>query len=226
MLEVQDGSFRQEPGSGVSGIVQGSAVAVGNLEWVRSHSQPHSESQHASTSGNQTSSDQNFSCRIGSRHDAHNGASTDSFRGSSHQTPQHNSLDSSSSTGSSTSSSTSSSMDSGVDQRREMRERQSSNGGASSSQAGSNSGLITVYVGVDGKLAGCFEISDQLRSDAAATITGLQEQGIEAILLSGVHCLLLPNSCFQVSFACIPQVCILGLPAVAHCLCCNPGICC
>ena len=188
MLEVQDGSFRQEPGSGVSGIVQGSAVAVGNLEWVRSHSQPHSESQHASTSGSQASSD-----RIGSRHDAHNGASTDSFRGSPHQTLQHDSLDSSSNR----SSSTSSSMDSGIDQSVEMRERRSSNGGASSSQAGSNSGLITVYVGVDGKLAGCFKISDQLRSEAAATITGLQQQGIEAILLSGVYCWLLLNPAFS-----------------------------
>ncbi|KAL0041395.1 hypothetical protein WJX79_002096 [Trebouxia sp. C0005] len=48
-----------------------------------------------------------------------------------------------------------------------------------------DSGLMTVYVGVNGSLAGVFEIRDQLRPDAAATIRGLQLQGIDTILLSG-----------------------------------------
>ena len=42
---------------------------------------------------------------------------------------------------------------------------------------------MTVYVGVDGKLAGT--IRDRLRSDAAVTIQGLQQQGIKMMLLSG-----------------------------------------
>ncbi len=45
---------------------------------------------------------------------------------------------------------------------------------------------MTVYVGVNGSLAGVFEIRDELRPDAAATMRGLQQQGIDTILLSGM----------------------------------------
>lgn len=50
---------------------------------------------------------------------------------------------------------------------------------------GGGGGVMTVYVAVDGKLAGVFEMRDQLRPDAAATIRGLQQEGIDTILLSG-----------------------------------------
>ncbi|KAA6429153.1 MAG: p-type ATPase superfamily, partial [Trebouxia sp. A1-2] len=39
-LDVQDGSFRQEPGSGVCGQVQGASIAVGNLDWIRDQLRP------------------------------------------------------------------------------------------------------------------------------------------------------------------------------------------
>ena len=50
---------------------------------------------------------------------------------------------------------------------------------------GVDTGMMTVYVGVNGSLAGVFEIRDQLRPDAAVTIRGLQQQGIDTIHLTG-----------------------------------------
>lgn len=171
-MEVQDGTFRQEPGSGVSGIVQGCSVAVGNLEWVHLHSQSQSASQ-------QPSAEQPSSSHPTTTPSRHAASPSNSSISHSDVAPLSKRCSSSVDEASPSNSSTDVDNDS-------MQERQNSNGGASSSQASGNSGLITVYVGVDGKLAGSFKISDQLRSDAAATIRGLQQQGLDAILLSGV----------------------------------------
>lgn len=37
LLRVEEGSLEQEPGSGVRGIVNGTPVAVGTLEWLQRH---------------------------------------------------------------------------------------------------------------------------------------------------------------------------------------------
>ena len=178
-LDVQDGSFRQEPGSGVYGQVQGASVAVGNLDWVRSHSQS-STNSHASSSTPDSHNTNSGSSRLQSG-DSHTGTSE-------LKEPQH--IRSSSSNGSSSSSS-----DSSISSSRSQRARaglESSGVRGGSEQASTSgrpdvvdTGVMTVYVGVNGSLAGVFEIRDQLRPDAAATIRGLQQQGIDTILLSG-----------------------------------------
>lgn len=56
-----------------------------------------------------------------------------------------------------------------------------------------DAGIMRVYVGVNGKLAGLFEMRDQLRPHAAATIRGLQRHGIDTILLSGTSLLTFPG---------------------------------
>ncbi|KAL0050296.1 hypothetical protein WJX82_008307 [Trebouxia sp. C0006] len=133
-LDVQDGSFRQEPGSGVCGQVQGASIAVGNLDWSHSPSSSHSISTSSASSSSSRS-----------------GVQIDSSR-----------------------------ADGGEE--RELGSEQASTSGRSDVV---DTGLMTVYVGVNGSLAGVFEIRDQLRPDAAATIRGLQLQGIDTILLSG-----------------------------------------
>ena len=48
---VEDGTLEQEPGSGVRGIVSGTAVSVGTLEWVSRHSSREGESANAAANG-------------------------------------------------------------------------------------------------------------------------------------------------------------------------------
>ena len=175
-LDVQEGTFRQEPGSGVCGQVQGASVAVGNLEWVRSHSQPTTATS-ASTST--TPSDTHTS----SSHAGHkNGvavvADSSSYNTSGNGQGERHAVDDSQRGGS---------------EHRGGGEQVSTSGRSD----GVDTGMMTVYVGVNGSLAGVFEIRDQLRPDAAATIRGLQQQGIDTILLSGKPCLMLilPATC-------------------------------
>ena len=177
-LDVQDGTFRQEPGSGVCGQVQGCAVAVGNLDWVRSHSQTD-----ATTAGSPRSSSSGSG--IGTRIEEDTPANGIQDR-------RHHSSSDSSSSSSSSSSSMSSGSDVSADQstsRRDPQNGASPSNGEQTSTSGrteaDGGGVMTVYVGVNGKLAGVFEMRDQLRPDAAATIQGLQRHGIDTILLSG-----------------------------------------
>ena len=156
------------------GQVQGCTIAVGNLDWVRSHSQTD-----ATTAGSPRSSSD-----IGIGTSIHRSNSADSTQDRRH----HASSDSSNSS--------SSSMSSGGDVspvhttgRRDQQNGASPSGGEQASISGRSeadgAGVMTVYVGVNGKLAGMFEMRDQLRPDAAATIQGLQRHGIDTILLSG-----------------------------------------
>ncbi|DBA94760.1 TPA: hypothetical protein ACH3X1_002307 [Trebouxia sp. C0004] len=177
-LDVQDGSFRQEAGSGVCGQVQGASIAVGNLDWVSRHSQP-STSLPSSSSVTAPSSHLNSS--LASHHAQHRRDSS----GKSDHNPSSGDDSSASSVSSSSSSRIgaqghSSHADGG--QQRPAGNEQASTSGRSDLV---DTGLMTVYVGVNGSLAGVFEIRDQLRPDAAATIRGLQLQGIDTILLSG-----------------------------------------
>lgn len=170
-------------------------MAVGNLEWVQSHSQTHSTAQHPTPLPSQHSDGQATSISGGGldntsydQHQQRREENLQSNRISSSSDRSSSSSSSSSDISSSSSSRSSDGADSGNSNvSTEMQDRLNSNAGASSRQAGSsNSGLMRVYVALNGKLAGCFEISDQLRSDAAATIRGLQQQGLDAILLSGM----------------------------------------
>ena len=70
--------------------------------------------------------------------------------------------------------------------------RTASGGQASTSGA---SGGMTVFVGINGRLAGHLEVQDRLRPDAAATITGLRSSGVEAVLLSGGGGFNIPRGC-------------------------------
>ena len=175
-LDVQDGTFRQEPGSGVCGQVQGCTVAVGNLDWVRSHSQTD-----AMTAGSPRSSS---GSGIGTSIEPPNTSS-----GGTQDRRHHVSSDSNNS--SSSSSMSSGSDDSSVDTsgRHDQQNEAGPSGGERASTSGRSeaegAGVMTVYVGVNAKLAGVFEMRDQLRPDAAATIQGLQRHGIDTILLSG-----------------------------------------
>lgn len=169
-LDVQEGTFRQEPGSGVCGQVQGASVAVGNLEWVRSHSQPTTTTS-ASTSTTPSDPSTNSS------HARHNNgvavvADSSSYNTSGNSQGEGYAVDHS--------------RRGGIAHR--GGDEQVSTSGRSD---GVDTGMMTVYVGVNGSLAGVFEIRDQLRPDAAATIRGLQQQGIDTILLSGKPCLML-----------------------------------
>ena len=182
-LDVQDGSFRQEPGSGVCGQVQGASIAVGNLDWVRSHSQPSASSP---TSSSVTAPSSHLNSSLSSSHARH---VSDSNGEPAHKRQSHSpgsNDDSSASSASSSSSRIGAEADSshanGGEQRGAGNEQASTSGRSDLV----DTGLMTVYVGVNGSLAGVFEIRDQLRPDAAATIRGLQLQGIDTILLSGM----------------------------------------
>ena len=181
---MQDGSFRQEPGSGVCGQVQGASIAVGNLDWVRSHSQP-STSSPTSSSGTAPSSHLNSS--LSSRH-AKRGS--DSNGSPDHDRQSHSPASSDGSSASSDTNSSSSRNGAQADSSHANGGEQRGVGSEQASTSGRSdvvdTGLMTVYVGVNGSLAGVFEIRDQLRPDAAATIRGLQLQGIDTILLSGM----------------------------------------
>lgn len=175
-LDVQDGTFRQEPGSGVCGQVQGCTVAVGNLDWVRSHSQTDAATAGSapSSSGSGTSIDQ------------------DTFADGTQIRSHHASSDSRNSSSSSSSSSLSSGSEdsfgpvTGNHNRRSVASPADGEGASTSGRSEANdAGVMRVYVGVNGKLAGVFEMRDQLRPHAAATIQGLQRHGIDTILLSG-----------------------------------------
>ena len=173
-LDVQDGTFRQEPGSGVWGQVQGATVAVGNLDWVRSHMQQNPSAE-TSTTNSHISESRTISCS--EQHGDADAAVPD------HSLDNLLSRSNGNSSGASSSSSGSNSVDSGGHSSGSFR----GGDGPASTSGKSGSGLMTVYVGVNGSLAGVFEIRDQLRPDAAATIRGLQQQGIDTILLSGRH---------------------------------------
>ena len=158
------------------GQVQGCTVAVGNLDWVRSHSQTDTttaDSPRSSSSGIGTS------------------VAKDTPASSTQDRRHHASSDSASSSSRSSSSTSSGSDVSSVRTpgRRDQQNGASPSDGEQASTSGrteaDGAGVMTVYVGVNGRLAGVFEMRDQLRPDAAATIQGLQRHGIDTILLSG-----------------------------------------
>ncbi len=183
-LDVQDGSFRQEPGSGVCGQVQGASIAVGNLDWVRSHSQPSTSSP---TSSSVTAPSSHLNSSLSSSHTKHASGSADSsHHNRQSHSPSSSSDDSSASSASSSSSRSGTQADSSLANGGEQRGVGSEQASTSGRSDVVDTGLMTVYVGVNGSLAGVFEIRDQLRPDAAATIRGLQLQGIDTILLSGM----------------------------------------
>ena len=157
------------------GQVQGCTIAVGNLDWVRSHSQTH-----ATTAGSPRSSN---GSGIGTSI-----AKNVPADGTQHRR-RHASNDSSSSSSSSSMSSGSDIISVHTTGRRDQQNGASPSDGEQASTSGraeaDGAGIMTVYVGVNGKLAGVFEMRDQLRPDAAATIQGLQRHGIDTILLSG-----------------------------------------
>lgn len=125
-LKVQDGSFIQEPGSGVTGIVDGHRVFVGNLEWVTAQ----------------------VGAMQGEKAIAGNGSSQASAAVAGVYTPPPASTQSQSS---------------------ELKKP----------------GHILVHVGIDDKVAGSIEISDELRPDAATTVAALKRAGIKPYMLSG-----------------------------------------
>ena len=182
-MDVQDGSFRQEPGSGVCGQVQGASIAVGNLDWVRSHSQPSTSSP---TSSSVTAPGSHLNSSLSSSHARHaSGSAGSSLHNRQSHSPS-SSDDSSASSASSSSSRSGTQVDSSFADGGEERGVGSEQVSTSGRSDVVDTGLMTVYVGVNGSLAGVFEIRDQLRPDAAATIRGLQQQGIDTILLSGM----------------------------------------
>lgn len=179
-LDVQDGTFRQEPGSGVSGQVQGTTVAVGNLDWVRSHSQTDTSTAGSRPHGNSNGSSQRHaSAEVKQREESSASSDDISSSSSSRSTSSH-------SNGSSSNGSELHLLDDSITQSstssRAAEEAETSTSGRTEAEG---AGIMTVYIAVNGKLAGVFEIQDQLRPDAAATIRGLQQQGIDTILLSG-----------------------------------------
>ena len=208
---MQDGSFRQEPGSGVCGQVQGASIAVGNLDWVRSHSPP-SISSPASSSGTAPSS--HLDSSLSSHHAKHANASD----GSPHHNRQSHSPSNSDSSSTSSASSSSSRNATQADSRHADEGEQRGAGDDQASTSGRSdlvdSGLMTVYVGVNGSLAGVFEIRDQLRPDAAATIRGLQLQGIDTILLSGM---IAPNGTIMCKYCRSNDLSVLFRDDPCHC---------
>ena len=206
-LDVQDGTFRQEPGSGVCGQVQGISVAVGNLDWVHSHSQTDAISSN-------TQSD----------HSSNGGSSHRASAAGKLSEPARISSDSSSS-----STSSSSSSDNGLghamndnSQDSDASLRSGEQASTSGRSAAGEAGVMTVYVGVNGKLAGVVEMRDELRPDAAATIRGLQQQGIDTILLSGERLAMVLTGLGCAVLCCAVLCCAVLCCAVLCCavLCC------
>ena len=141
-------------------------MAVGNLDWVRSHSQADASASKPYT-------------------DPSNRSSTHAPYAEDLLSSQGRASSNSSSSSSSRSSSRMGDAVNDSDQQNAARSRSGEQASSSGASGTGDAGVMTVYVGIDGRLAGTFEIRDQLRPDAAATVRGLQQQGIDTILLSG-----------------------------------------
>ena len=168
-LEIDQASFSQEPGSGVVGTVGVTTVAVGTLEWVQQHCP---SNQAAEAPASQQADPRQFDCAPSysqSRDETSDTLlctppvlSTEDLPAPSAQHSR-----------------AGSSLDAGADGAADCA---ASGGQASTSGA---SGGMTVFVGIDGRLAGSLEVQDRLRPEAAATIAALRSSGVEAVLLSG-----------------------------------------
>ena len=67
--QLEEGTFVQEPGSGVSAIIEGSRVSVGTLEWLQRQGVETGTAEEGSTSPHQTVSQPGVSSgRVGSSH--------------------------------------------------------------------------------------------------------------------------------------------------------------
>lgn len=61
----------------------------------------------------------------------------------------------------------------------------STSSSAAAAAVGGASGVTRVFVAVEGALVGALDVTDQIRSDAHATIAHLHAQGLRTIMLSG-----------------------------------------
>ena len=143
---AEEGSFVQEPGSGVTATVAGRRVSVGTLEWVTRPWQAQQAQQQGEQAGEQQPAEQQGSALISLDEQERRLAAAAVGSGSDGSTS------SSSSSGSTTA---------------EL-------AAAEQAVAASRPGHILVYVGIDGRAAGTIEIADELRPDAAATVQQLQ----------------------------------------------------
>jgi hypothetical protein len=203
-LRMQDGTFLQEPGSGVRGLVEDRQVAVGTQAWVNTcwadagtatgpgtatatgtASQPCSDTSSASTPlvGNSSRTHDEPDSAPGkqcSLQCQEGGGTAAASRHSSNRS------DSASSSQLRTSPALEgSSVPSSL---------QARDGGAAESLVAQTSAApltpvsssqTRVLVALDGRLVGAIHIEDQLRPDALATIQDLQQQGMRTVLLSG-----------------------------------------
>ncbi|KAG1663221.1 hypothetical protein FOA52_011314 [Chlamydomonas sp. UWO 241] len=191
---LEPGTFLQEPGSGVVGMVGGRKVAVGTLEWLGR--------QGAQLPGNgQAGSDVPMPLPLpwapagggSSPRDA--AANSGGGAGAGGHGASSSSSGSSSSRGSvgvesSSTSSTSNGNGVGAASSGGSFDGGPSSGGVGSGGVGGVGGGVggshsRVYVSVSDRLVGSIDVQDSVRSDARSTVAALQAQGIRCVMLSG-----------------------------------------
>ncbi|MEW5309920.1 MAG: hypothetical protein WDW38_001761 [Sanguina aurantia] len=208
---VASGSFSQEPGSGVVAVVNGTQVCVGTIEWLQrqgttltAREQQLLHTGLAFSSRQASPTDASHRSGTGSSSQRGTGRSTSlpepaSEASSPHATSQAatsqhpNSGSGGGSGGSSTLPQTPGHSDSSGLGAGFSETSSSSSGSSSSSNVGAEgrgtgalgSSNSRVFVSVGGVLAGCIEVADAVRHDAARTVAELQSQGVRCIMLSG-----------------------------------------
>lgn len=141
---AEEGSFVQEPGSGVTASVAGRRVSVGTLEWVTRPAREQAAGAAAAADaapGVLQSLDEQEALEAAARATETAAVAGSNVNGSS------------------------SSSRAGPSQ---------AAAAAAAAATASRPGHILVYVGIDGQLAGTIEIADELRPDAAKTVAQLQ----------------------------------------------------
>ncbi|KAJ9508304.1 hypothetical protein QJQ45_011811 [Haematococcus lacustris] len=178
-LELQPGSFLQEPGSGVRAVVGGRLVCVGSLDWLQrqgaavatpptqgptqTHPPPHHLTPHPASAPPAAQAPG----------DPLSPAPTPIPASPS---PAQRQGDKSNAVGSSV-------QQQGPDAPAGAAGQEVSAGQAQG--RGASTSHTRVYVSVDGRLAGCIDVQDAVRGDAPSTVAALQAQGVRCLMLSG-----------------------------------------
>ncbi|KAG2440429.1 hypothetical protein HYH02_010314 [Chlamydomonas schloesseri] len=154
-LSVVDGSFIQEPGSGVAAVVGGRRVAVGTLDWLQRQGADVAAAEGAL---------------------AAYGADGAAFAKAGAAAVGEDDLDFSEPGASSTSTAAAAAA---------VAAAVASGSSSSSGVQGLGNSHSRVYVSVDGALAGVIDVADAVRQDARETVDRLHKQGIRTVMLSG-----------------------------------------
>ncbi len=154
-LTVEDGSFVQEPGSGVAAVVGGRRVAVGTLDWLQR------QGADVAAAEGQLTAYAAAAAPTAAVHHIHGGAATElgSEEDLEFSEPGAGGL----------------AAAAGI----------SAAAAAAAAVQGVGNSHSRVYVSVGGAVAGVIDVADAVRHDARDTVERLHKQGIRTVMLSG-----------------------------------------